>query len=119
MIACLHLGCLPRYTGGQTYFYPAFTAARSEDALKFAHEFGEVLSHPIALEAVMRVRTSRGLKLSAFHGNFFVRSTDLLALPAVPIDQSYVIELAIEDPLTQPFVVLQTAVLNTSASGKS
>ena len=67
----------------------------------------------------MRVRTSRGLKLQAFHGNFFVRSTDLLALPAVPIDQSYCIELAIEDPLTQPFVVLQTAVLNTSASGAS
>ena len=112
------IGCLPRYTGGQTYFYPAFTAARSEDALKFAHEFGEVLSHPIALEAVMRVRTSRGLKLSAFHGNFFVRSTDLLALPAVPIDQSYCIELQIEDPLTQPFVVLQTAVLNTSSNGE-
>lgn len=111
------LSSLPRYTGGQTYFYPAFTAARTEDALKFAHEFGEVLSHPIALEAVMRIRTSRGLKLQAFHGNFFVRSTDLLALPAVPIDQSYVIELAIEDPLSQPFVVLQTAVLNTSASG--
>lgn len=111
-------GCLPRYTAGQTYFYPAFTAARSEDALKFAHEFGEVLSHPIALEAVIRVRTSRGLKLNAFHGNFFVRSTDLLALPAVPIDQSYCIELAIEDPLTQPFVVLQTAVLNTSATGE-
>jgi protein transport protein SEC24 len=58
------------------------------------------------------------LKLSAFHGNFFVRSTDLLALPAVPIDQSYCIELQIEDPLTQPFVVLQTAVLNTSSNGE-
>ena len=112
------LSSLPRYTGGQTYFYPAFTAAKSEDALKFAHEFGEILSHSIALEAVMRVRTSRGLKLSAFHGNFFVRSTDLLALPSVPIDQSYVIELGIEDPLPQPFVVLQTAVLNTSANGE-
>jgi protein transport protein SEC24 len=118
------LSCLPRYTGGNTYFYPAFNAARAEDALKFAHEFGQVLASPIALEAVMRVRASRGkwsllnsylslslslhslflfrlsvfvghigIRLSAFHGNFFVRSTDLLALPAVPMDQSYAIEL--------------------------
>lgn len=52
--------CLPHYTSGQTYFYPAFNAARSEDAIKFAHEFGEVLAMPIMLEAVQRVRASRG-----------------------------------------------------------
>ena len=51
---------LPHYTSGQTYYYPAFNAARSEDALKFAHEFGKVLAMPIMLEAVMRVRASRG-----------------------------------------------------------
>jgi protein transport protein SEC24 len=51
---------LPHYTSGQTYYYPAFNAARAEDALKFAHEFGEVLAMPIMLEAVMRVRASRG-----------------------------------------------------------
>ena len=54
------LSCLPRYTGGQTYFYPSFNAGRSEDALKFAHEFGTVIADPIALEAVMRVRASKG-----------------------------------------------------------
>ena len=52
--------CLPHYTSGQTYYYPAFNAGRSEDAVKFAHEFGEVLATPIMLEAVMRVRASRG-----------------------------------------------------------
>lgn len=56
--------------------------------------------------------------MSAFHGNFFTRSTDLLSLPTVPIDQSYAIELQIEDPLTQPFVVLQTAVLHTTCYGE-
>lgn len=34
-------------------------------------------------EAVMRVRCSRGLRVSSFHGPFFVRSSDLLALPQV------------------------------------
>ena len=52
--------CLPHYTSGQTFFYPAFNASRTEDAIKFAHEFGEVLAMPIMLEAVMRVRASKG-----------------------------------------------------------
>ena len=51
--------CLPHYTAGQTYFYPAFNATRTEDAVKFAHEFGEVLAMPVMLEAVMRVRASK------------------------------------------------------------
>ncbi len=111
------LACLPHYTSGQTYYYPAFNAARTEDALKFAHEFGEVLAMPIMLEAVMRVRASRGLRMASFHGNFFVRSTDLLAMPAVPQDQSYAIEIQIEENITTPFVVFQTAVLHTTCYG--
>ncbi|PCH35320.1 hypothetical protein WOLCODRAFT_156015 [Wolfiporia cocos MD-104 SS10] len=112
------LACLPHYTSGQTYFYPAFNASRTEDAIKFAHEFGEVLAMPIMLEAVMRVRASKNLRMSSFHGNFFVRSTDLLAMPAVPQDQSYAIEVQIEDTITAPFVVFQTAVLHTTCYGE-
>jgi len=112
------LACLPHYTSGQTYYYPAFNAGRTEDAVKFAHEFGEVLATPIMLEAVMRVRASRGLRMASFHGNFFVRSTDLLAMPAVPQDQSYAIEVQIEEAITTPFVVFQTAVLHTTCYGE-
>jgi len=112
------LACLPHYTAGQTFFYPAFNAARSEDAIKFAHEFGEVLAMPIMLEAVMRVRASKNLRMSSFHGNFFVRSTDLLAMPSVPQDLSYAIEVTIEDTITAPFVVFQTAILHTTCYGE-
>lgn len=59
------------------------------------------------------------LRMSAFHGNFFVRSTDLLAMPSVPQDLSYAIEIQIEDNITAPFVVLQTAVLHTTCYGSS
>lgn len=31
----------------------------------------------------MRVRCSKGLSISQFHGHFFVRSIDLLSLPQV------------------------------------
>ncbi|KAG8907637.1 COPII subunit [Tulasnella sp. 403] len=111
-------GCLPHYTAGNTLFYPAFNAARSEDAIRFAHEFGQILASPIALEAVIRVRASRGLRMATFYGNFFVRSTDLLSLPAVPVDQSYAIEVQIEENITTPFVVFQTAVLHTTCDGE-
>jgi protein transport protein SEC24 len=55
--------------------------------------------------------------MASFHGNFFVRSTDLLAMPAVPQDQSYAIEVQIEEAITTPFVVFQTAVLHTTCYG--
>lgn len=38
-------------------------------------------------------------------------------MPAVPQDLSYAIEVQIEDTLTSPFVVFQTAVLHTSCYG--
>jgi protein transport protein SEC24 len=56
--------------------------------------------------------------MAQFHGNFFVRSTDLLTLPAVPLDHSYVIEVEIEDPLSTPFVVFQTGFLYTTCDGQ-
>lgn len=112
------LSCLPRFTGGQTYFYPAFNASRSEDAMKFAHEFGEILASPICLEAVIRVRATKGLRLSAFHGNFFVRSTDLMALSAVPMDQSYCIELAYDENPTGNMACIQTGILHSTSFGE-
>ncbi|KAI8076525.1 uncharacterized protein B0P05DRAFT_142240 [Gilbertella persicaria] len=112
------LSCVPHYTGGQTYYYPGFNASRTEDAIKFAHEFSELLAEQIGLEAVIRIRASRGLRMSAFHGNFFIRSSDLLALPNVPRDQNYVVEVTMEDDLKVPTVCFQTALLHTSCTGE-
>lgn len=112
------LSNLPRYTGGQTYFYPGWTAARSEDAIKFAREFSDYLSSEIALEAVLRVRATTGLRMSSFYGNFFNRSSDLCAFPAFPRDQSYVVEVAIDESLTKGVVCLQAAVLHTTCNGE-
>jgi protein transport protein SEC24 len=112
------LSCVPHYTGGQTYYYPGFNASRTQDALKFAHEFSELLAEQIGLEAVIRIRASRGLRMSAFHGNFFIRSSDLLALPNVPRDQDYVVEVSMEDDLKVPTVCFQTALLHTSCTGE-
>jgi protein transport protein SEC24 len=112
------LSNLPRYTGGQTYFYPGWNAGRQEDAVKFATEFSDYLSAEIGLEAVLRVRATTGLRMSTFYGNFFNRSSDLCAFPAFPRDQSYVVEVAIDESLTKNFVCMQTAVLHTTSNGE-
>lgn len=111
-------GCLPRYTGGQTYFYPGYHNSRPEDSSKFAHEFSELLAEEIGLEAVLRIRASRNLRMSAFHGNFFIRSSDLLALPNVPRNQSYCVEVSIEDEVRLPTACFQTALLHTTCFGE-
>jgi protein transport protein SEC24 len=112
------LCCSPRFTSGNTYLYPNWNSARKADAEKFSNEFSHILSRPIALEAVLRVRASRGLRMSVYHGNFFVRSTDLLALPNVNPDNTYSIEVSIDEAIQSSVVCFQTALLHTSAFGE-
>lgn len=78
------LSCLPRYTGGQTFYYPGWNASRSEDAVKFANEFSKFLGMEIALEAVMRIRATSGEfqhPFDAFASNLLIgRSTNGVVL---------------------------------------
>jgi hypothetical protein len=45
----------------------------------------------------MRIRCSRGLKVSSFYGHFFIRSTDLLALPNVDTDKAFAVQFSHEE----------------------
>lgn len=112
------LSCLPRYTGGQTFYYPTYDLQHPENARKFAHELHQVLTSPISYEAVLRLRASRGIRTTSFHGNFFVRSSDLLALPSVPSDQGYMIECEVDEPLHVPYAVFQSVVLHSTSDGE-
>lgn len=58
------------------------------------------------------------MRLTAFHGHFFLRSMDLLALPNVSPDNSYGVEITIEENLTTTLACFQTALLHTSSSGE-
>jgi len=62
---------------------------------------------------------TRGLAIHTFHGNFFVRSTDLLALPNVNPDAGFGMQVTIEEPLQDiPTVCFQAAVLYTSSKSE-
>lgn len=59
-----------------------------------------------------------GLSIHTFHGNFFVRSTDLLSLPNVNPDAGFAVQMSIEENLNDMQVVsFQAALLYTSSKG--
>jgi len=111
------LGALARITGGQTYYYPSFSVQRDGD--KFATDLRHNLTRETAWEAVMRIRTTKGVKVAAHYGNFAIRSTDLMALPAVDSDKGFGVQMQISETLTASrYVSVQNALLYTTSSGE-
>ncbi len=113
------LSACAKYTGGTLYYYPGFDAGVREHAVKLAAELEHVLTKPLAMEAVLRTRVSRGLRMTAFHGNFFLRSSDLLALACVNPDSCATVEMVVEEDLQNDYAYFQAALLHTSAQGAS
>jgi protein transport protein SEC24 len=111
------LAVLPKYTGGQLYHLPSYNDAA--DGERLTSEVCRNLSRPTAWEAVMRVRCAKGFRVAAFHGHFFVRSTDLLALPAADGDKAYAIQIAHEETVAPTGVTyMQCALLHTTSGGE-
>ncbi len=111
------LGALAKYTGGQCYYYPGFN--KDKDSRKLDAELHRNLTREIAWESVMRIRCSKGLRISSFFGHFFVRSTDLLALPACDADKTFAVEITHEETLIAGQAsYLQAALLYTSSQGE-
>lgn len=81
----------------------AFTAQR--DGEKFHSELTRVLTRPTAFEAVMRVRTTRGLRITNFYGNYFIRGTDLLALPNCTPDSVFAVEFGYDEQILGASVI--------------
>eukprot|EP00049_Salpingoeca_infusionum_P017496 m.353204 g.353204 ORF g.353204 m.353204 type:complete len:801 (+) comp16706_c0_seq1:2-2404(+) len=114
------LRTLVRYGGGSLFYYPDFNAGNTSSAMRVRKTLTHYLTRPIGLEAVMRVRCSRGLSFADFHGHCYVRSVDLLALANVSPDHGFTYQVAIDEKLgtRNPYVYFQCAVLFTSANGQ-
>ncbi|TYG82567.1 hypothetical protein ES288_D01G099300v1 [Gossypium darwinii] len=122
------LGTVAKYTGGQVYYYPSFQSGIHGEKLR--HELARDLTRETAWEAVMRIRCGKavdtchlvlapGIGFTSYHGNFMLRSTDLLALPAVDCDKAYAMQLSFEETLlTNQTVYFQVALLYTASCGE-
>ncbi|OQS04365.1 transporter Sec24, partial [Thraustotheca clavata] len=111
------LGCLSKYSAGEVFFYPGFSAAK--DGEKFSNELAHCLTRETGWEAVMRVRVTKGMRLSNFYGNSFLRGPDLLALPNCHRDAAYAIEIEHNDALlTASVICVQSALLYTTSCGE-
>ena len=58
-----------------------------------------------------------GISIHTFHGNFFVRSTDLLSLPNVNPEAGFAMQMSIEDNIDTNYFSFQAALLYTSSRG--
>ncbi|GKY91729.1 hypothetical protein MPSEU_000144700 [Mayamaea pseudoterrestris] len=111
------LGELPRYTSGNLYSYVSFN--RAKDGKRFEDQLANTLTQHTAFEAVMRIRCSKGMRITNFYGNFFIRGTDLLALPNCNTDSVFGFDLAHEEQnILMSHVTVQAALLYTSSDGE-
>uniref|UniRef100_A0A7N4P8U3 SEC24 homolog B, COPII coat complex component n=1 Tax=Sarcophilus harrisii TaxID=9305 RepID=A0A7N4P8U3_SARHA len=111
------LACMSKYSAGCIYYYPSFHHTHNpSQAEKLQKDLKRYLTRKIGFEAVMRIRCTKGLSIHTFHGNFFVRSTDLLSLANINPDAGFAVQMSIEENLTDTSLVcFQTALLYTSS----
>uniref|UniRef100_A0A4W3GBR7 SEC24 homolog B, COPII coat complex component n=1 Tax=Callorhinchus milii TaxID=7868 RepID=A0A4W3GBR7_CALMI len=114
------LACMSKYSAGSIFHYPSFHHIHNPAQVeKFQKDIKRYLTRKIGFEAVMRIRCTKGLSIHTFHGNFFVRSTDLLSLANVNPDSGFAVQMSIEESLVDTSIVcFQAALLYTSSKGE-
>ncbi|KAG2235504.1 hypothetical protein INT48_007902 [Thamnidium elegans] len=112
------LNVLPRFTGGQTHYYPGFSSKNQGDREKLNLEIKKLVKEEIGLEAIIRTKCSPGIVCKSYHGNFSFQEPDILVLPNVPRDGSYCMDLAIERELRGEYAYVQTCMLFTTCFGE-
>ncbi|XP_033150703.1 protein transport protein Sec24C, partial [Drosophila busckii] len=111
------IGQVPRLTGGEVYKYTYFQAEL--DGKRLIEDIIKNVSRPIAFDAVMRVRTSAGMRPTDFYGHFFMSNTTDVELASIDSSKSVSIEIKHDDKLApEENVYIQVALLYTSCSGQ-
>uniref|UniRef100_A0A0V0G5J3 Putative vesicle coat complex copii subunit sfb3 n=1 Tax=Triatoma dimidiata TaxID=72491 RepID=A0A0V0G5J3_TRIDM len=113
------LSGISKFSGGCIYHFPLFNVKNALHVDALQRTLQRYLCRKIGFESVMRLRCTRGLSIHTFHGNFFVRSTDLLSLPNVNPDAGFGMQVSIDENLTDvQNVCFQAALLYTSSKGE-
>ncbi|VVC42428.1 Hypothetical protein CINCED_3A010523 [Cinara cedri] len=110
---------ISKYSAGCVHNFSQFDVKSPTIVTRFINCFDRYLTRKIGFEALLRLRCTRGVAIHSFHGNFFVRSSDLLMMPNVNPDNAYGMQLSIEDNLDGVSIVcFQAALLYTSSNAE-
>ncbi|ELT99740.1 hypothetical protein CAPTEDRAFT_210583 [Capitella teleta] len=108
---------VPRITGGGVYKYTYFQA--DLDGPRLIADLRNNVSRQIAFDAVLRVRTSTGIRPVDFLGNFYMSNTTDIELAAIDSDKGICVEVKHDDKLSEADgACVQAAILYTSVSGQ-
>ncbi|XP_037319530.2 protein transport protein Sec24C isoform X2 [Pungitius pungitius] len=111
------LGVVPVSTGGSVYKYTYFQA--QSDRERFLNDLRRDVQKLVGFDAVMRVRTSTGIRATDFYGSFFMSNTTDVELAGLDCDKAVTVEFKHDDKLSEETgALMQCAVLYTSCSGQ-
>uniref|UniRef100_A0A673XIA9 SEC24 homolog C, COPII coat complex component n=1 Tax=Salmo trutta TaxID=8032 RepID=A0A673XIA9_SALTR len=111
------LGVVPVSTGGSVYKYTYFQAEMDRE--RFLNDLRRDVQKPMGFDAVMRVRTSTGIRATDFFGSFFMSNTTDVELAGLDCDKTVAVEFRHDDKLSEDTgALMQCAVLYTSCSGQ-
>uniref|UniRef100_A0AAQ5ZAW2 SEC24 homolog C, COPII coat complex component n=1 Tax=Amphiprion ocellaris TaxID=80972 RepID=A0AAQ5ZAW2_AMPOC len=111
------LGVVPVSTGGSVYKYTYFQAQLDQE--RFLNDLRRDVQKLVGFDAVMRVRTSTGIRATDFFGSFFMSNTTDVELAGLDCDKAITVEFKHDDKLSEETgALMQCAVLYTSCSGQ-
>lgn len=111
------LGVVPHQTGGSVYKYIFFQVEM--DSERFLNDLRRDVQKEVGFDAVMRVRTSTGIRATDFFGAFYMSNTTDVELAGLDTDKTVTIEFKHDDKLSEENgALLQCAVLYTSCGGQ-
>ncbi|XP_026996265.2 protein transport protein Sec24C isoform X2 [Tachysurus fulvidraco] len=111
------LGVVPTSTGGSLYKYTYFQAQSDQE--RFLNDLRRDVQKQVGFDAVMRVRTSTGIRATDFFGSFYMSNTTDVELACLDCDKTVTVEFKHDDKLSEETGALfQCAVLYTSCGGQ-
>ncbi|XP_050832556.1 protein transport protein Sec24C isoform X1 [Serinus canaria] len=111
------LGVVPYQTGGSIYKYAYFQL--ETDQYRFLNDLRKDVQKEVGFDAVMRVRTSTGIRATDFFGAFYMSNTTDVEMAGLDCDKTITVEFKHDDKLSEDSgALLQCALLYTSCAGQ-
>ncbi|XP_004701230.1 protein transport protein Sec24C isoform X2 [Echinops telfairi] len=111
------LSVVPQLTGGSVYKYACFQVENDQE--RFLSDLCRDVQKVVGFDAVMRVRTSTGIRAVDFFGAFYMSNTTDVELAGLDVDKTVTVEFKHDDRLNEESgALLQCALLYTSCAGQ-